>query len=256
MSEKSFTRVKKGVVKRRRRRTIGVFIDGSSLDRATRRMQRRIDLPRLVQGVSAGGTPTVARYYTLIPHEDDSRQRAFLDAVRRAGLEVVVKRLPPKGITRQVTVEVEMASDMIAFGLGQNEFQDIGYSLSENYEGSRFQEERSSTETTRQGGPAIQLGRQLHSEQAQESSSEQGSGESSTPIETTSQNVDGAMVEEERIVTVVCAARALTYPFRFLRSQGIQTVSADFAETSGKELLKSASKWIDLSDSETIWRDE
>jgi hypothetical protein len=39
MSEQSFEKVKKGVVKRKTRRVVGVFIDGTSLDRATRRMQ-------------------------------------------------------------------------------------------------------------------------------------------------------------------------------------------------------------------------
>src|SRR5690606_8296126 len=71
------------------------------------------------------------------PYEDDSRQRAFLDAVRRAGLQVVVKRLPPKGITRQVSVEVEMASDIVAFGLGQNSFEDIGFDFSDGGSESR-----------------------------------------------------------------------------------------------------------------------
>ncbi len=113
-----FEVVKKGFVKRQMRRSIGLFIDGTGLDRATRRISRKVDMSSLVRGVTSGSPPVVARYYTLIPFEDDSRHRAFLDAVARAGLTVVVKRLPPKGVTRQVSVDIEMAADMVAFALG------------------------------------------------------------------------------------------------------------------------------------------
>ena len=102
----AYEEVASGVIKRRQSKLLGLFIDGTGLDRATRRLNRRVDLTALVRGVTSGIKPSVARYYTLIPYEDDSRQRAFLDAVSRAGLSVIVKRLPPKGVTRQVSVDV------------------------------------------------------------------------------------------------------------------------------------------------------
>ena len=112
----------KGFIRRRERKEVGLFIDGTGLDRATRRINRKVDMSALVRGVTSGLKPVVARYYTLIPYEDDSRQRAFLDAVSRAGLSVIVKRLPPKGISRQVSVDLEMAADIVAFALGHSRF--------------------------------------------------------------------------------------------------------------------------------------
>ena len=121
----SYKEIGKGVVKRSVRRELGLFIDGTGLDRATRRINRKVDMPKLVRGVAAGSIPVVARYYTLIPYEDDSRQRAFLDAVRRSNLRVVVKRLPPKGVSRQVAVDIEMAADIVAFSLGHYKFSSL-----------------------------------------------------------------------------------------------------------------------------------
>lgn len=242
MSEQSFEKVKKGVVKRKTRRVVGVFIDGTSLDRATRRMQKRVDMPKLVRGVAAGATPAVARYYTVIPHEDDSRQRAFLDAVRNAGLQVIVKRLPPKGITRQVTIETEMASDIMAFGLGKNSFENIGYDLGSD----DVQEPEPARRDNRRAQMPFKRGEQQSAPRIEAPQSRLV-----RPHESSSEGQ-----QEQRIVTVVCPGRDLSYPFLLLRSANIQTVSADFGQPSGRELIKSAAKWIDLSDSETIWRDE
>jgi len=240
MTQQPFEKVKKGVVKRKSRRIVGVFIDGTGLDRATRRMQKRVDMPKLVKGVAAGATPAVARYYTLIPHEDDSRQRAFLDAVRNAGLQVIVKRLPPKGITRQVSIETEMASDIIAFGLGKNTFENLGYDLGSDDEA---QQEFSNREGNRTKMPFRKQERRIPE------------AEPKPRLISSPQDAPEGQ-QEERIVTVVCPGRDLSYPFLFLRSANIQTVSADFGQASGRELLKSAAKWIDLSDSETIWRED
>lgn len=253
MSEKQFKEIKKGIVKRNRRRILGVFIDGTGLDRATRRMHKRVDMPSLVRGVAAGTTPVVARYYTLIPYEDDSRQRAFLDAVRRAGLQVVVKRLPPKGITRQVSVETEMASDIVAFGLGKNVFEDIGFELGEpKEEEARKQHSSNGTSGTIPilPGRSPQKGYKENSKRTKPHTSTEAKSEES-PLTALPEELGN----EERIATVVCPGRELAYTFSLLRSFDIQTVSADFGQASGKELLKSASKWIDLSDSETIWRE-
>ena len=118
MSREDFDRLKGGVIKRKTKRKIGLFIDGVGLDRATRRLDRKIDLSKLVSSLSSGLEPEIARYYTLIPYEDDARQFAFLDAVERAGLEVIVKRLPPKNVKRQVSMDVHMASDLVGFAMG------------------------------------------------------------------------------------------------------------------------------------------
>ncbi len=118
MSRDELEVVGKGLVKRKTKRRVGLFIDATGLDRATRRIERKIDLSRLVSGLSAGLQIEVARYYTLIPYEDDARQLAFLDAVSRAGVEVLTKRLPPKGVNRQVSMDVHMASDIMNFAHG------------------------------------------------------------------------------------------------------------------------------------------
>jgi hypothetical protein len=36
---------------------------------------------------------------------------------------------------------------------------------------------------------------------------------------------------------------------------GAETTTADFSQFSGSDILKSAQRWIDLSGSETIWRE-
>ncbi len=212
-----YEEVGNGIVKRTQRRSIGLFIDGTGLDRATRRVNRKVDMAALVRGLASGAVPTVARYYTLIPYEDDSRQRAFLDAVARAGLKVVVKRLPPKGITRQVSVDVEMAADMVAFALGHSSFS----TLSEYVPGQGVID----LPTT----PA-----------------------EASPTPEKTKNNDS----ELRIVTVLCPSRDLAYPMSLIKELGVDTVSADFGRLHGADVLKSAAKWIDLSDSETIWRED
>lgn len=118
MSREDFEQLGQGTFKRKVRRRLGLFIDGVGLDRATRRLDRKVDLARLVAGLTSGLKPEIARYYTLVPYEDDARQFAFLDAVERAGLKVVVKRLPPKGVKRQVSMDVHMASDLMSYSFG------------------------------------------------------------------------------------------------------------------------------------------
>lgn len=224
----SYEKVSKGVLKRTRKRELGLFIDGTGLDRATRRLKRKVDIPRLVRGVTAGTIPAVARYYTLIPFEDDARQLAFLDAVRRANVRVIVKRLPPKGITRQVSVDVEMASDIVAFALGHRRFS----SLSEYNPDETEMEPRA-----RNRVPLGQLTPGSNEQQSQEAQRDEGS------------------TKVDRIVTVVCPSRDLAYPISLAGELGIDTVTADFGQFNTKDVLKSAAKWIDLSDSETIWRE-
>ena len=129
--------LKGGVVKRKTKRRVGLFIDATGLDRATRRLERKVDLSRLVKGLTSGIKVEIARYYCLIPYEDDARQFAFLDAVERAGIEVVTKRLPPKGVKRQVSMDVHMASDLIRFAVGQFEEREEDKLQANETEGSR-----------------------------------------------------------------------------------------------------------------------
>ncbi len=214
-----------GIVKRTERRVIGLFIDGVGLDRASRRLERRVDLQALVRGVTSGLTPVVARYYTLIPHEDDSRHHAFLDAVARAGLQVVVKRLPPKNVNRQVLVDVEMAADILAFTMGHQNFGAL----------SLYQA----------GSPLIEPGQQTRDAQRPPmaaATDEAGATEALRP--------------ELRVVTVVCPSKDLSYPLSLARELGADTVNADFGKGMSGDVLKSAAKWIDLSTSTTIWKPE
>lgn len=234
-----FEEVKKGVVKRKQRRAVGLFIDGTGLDRATRRLKRKIDLPKLVKGVVSGARPIIARYYTLIPYEDDSRQRAYLDAVRRAGLQVLVKRLPPKGVNRQVMVDVEMAADIVAFALGHTEFSSLG-----QYLGEEDQPKKSARQTV-----PLKASQQLAHTPSENESEESGS-ENNPQAEPS-----GVDPNAKRVITVVCPSKELSYPLSLATELGADTVNADFGQFSTKDVLKSAAKWIDLSDSETIWRE-
>ncbi|MCB0318397.1 MAG: hypothetical protein KDD56_06535 [Bdellovibrionales bacterium] len=221
-----FEKNDKGIVKRKQKREIGLFIDGTGLDRAARRLKKKVDLDALVKSLAPGLAPKICRYYTLIPFEDDSRQRAFLDAVAKAGLSVIVKRLPPKTINRQVSISVEMTADMIAFGLSKNHFSQLSEHIPEAH--------------GYDSGPVPQSNNIIRDQQ-----------------DSTSQSSENSSSEEvSRVVTVVCASRDLSYTFAFLNELKIETVNADFAKFNSGDILKSASKWIDLSDSETIWRDE
>ncbi len=225
-------KVKKGVVKRKTKREVGIFIDGLNLDRASRRLGKRVDLAKLVQGLSSGLKPTIARYYTIVPHEDDSRHRAFLDAVAAAGLEVIVKRLPPKGNDKQVTINIEMAADIIAFSLGASKLEII-----ENFVP---QEENAVTSAINRG---LIPNRISTKEPAKPPRREEARTHLLSP-------------DTNKVVTLVCAGNDLTYPIKLSKFLGADTVSADFGKTKKGNVLNGASKWIDLSDSETIFIEE
>lgn len=221
----------RGIVKRAERRVLGLFIDGTGLDRAARRLNRKVDLTALVKGVTSGLSPLVARYYTLIPYEDDSRQRAFLDAVNRAGLQVIVKRLPPKGVTRQVSVDVEMAADILAFAMGHNTFGTLNEYLPEE---NRVVKSDGLHKLARQSSAPPEVA---------DAPAQEGPVDNAKPSKV------------RRIVTLVCPSRDLAYPISLSNELGADTTTADFGEFAGADVLKSASKWIDLSGSETIWRE-
>jgi hypothetical protein len=218
-----------GFIKKREKRVVGLFIDGTGLDRATRRINRKVDMAALVRGVTSGIAPVVARYYTLVPYEDDSRQRAFLDAVARAGLSVIVKRLPPKGITRQVSIDLEMAADMVAFAHGLTSFS------KEN----EYMPADAAIHT-----PAQYLRRQQAEVVEAADDKEETQTETIPDIKTA-----------PRSIVVVCPSREIAYPLSLIKNIAADTTTADFGQFNTGDVLKSAQKWIDLSDSETIWRD-
>jgi NYN domain len=231
-----------GFIKKREKRVVGLFIDGTGLDRATRRINRKVDMSALVRGVTSGLTPVVARYYTLVPYEDDSRQRAFLDAVARAGLSVIVKRLPPKGITRQVSVDLEMASDIVAFSLGLSSF-------------SKENEYMPADHPLRAAAPAsvvTNFGRKQAASQSDRMTDPEQAERNSRDKTLLSRDAD---LSAQRSLVVVCPSREISYPLGMAKDLGCDTTSADFGQFNTGDILKSAAKWIDLSDSETIWRD-
>ncbi len=205
MGREDFQKLKGGVLKRKVKRKMGLFIDGTGLDRATRRLERKVDLSRLVAGVTAGLVPDVARYYTLVPYEDDARQFAFLDAVERAGLEVIMKRLPPKGVKRQVSMDVHIASDLIAYTMG-------------------------------------------HFEKA-----EQHALAANGDTNGSSSNGGGSSIK--RIAAVVCPTREMSYAIYLSHESGAETHLADFGLYGSSDGWKGVDRWVDLSTSETIWRD-
>jgi NYN domain len=228
-------RKQSSIIKRRAgTRELAVFIDGTALDRAARRLKRKIDMSSLLRGVTSGIEPKIARYYTIIPYEDDSRHRAFLDAVRSVGLDVIVKRLPPKGVTRQVSVDLEMAVDMIAYGLGHRIFKTQFTQKLHNSEVGGVETSHLNGSYGIQNGASAEP-RHLSADEANDTSD----GDSHV----------------QKVVTVVCPSRELAYPMELLKEHNVDTVSVDFGKFNTGDVLKSAAKWIDLSDSETIWRD-
>lgn len=216
MGREDYQEVRKGVLKRKFRRRLGLFIDGTGLDRATRRLDRKVDLAHLVQGVSSGLVPEVARYYTLVPYEDDARQFSFLDAVERAGLEVIVKRLPPKGVKRQVCMDVHMATDIVAYSYGHFE------KTTEN----QSQPKNNTEQVDDNAKQIISL----------------------TEDKTTSSS------QIKRLAVVLCPSRELTYAIFMSHQLGVETHLADFGLYGTSDGWKGVDRWIDLSTSETIWR--
>ena len=191
-----------GIFKRRQKRKLGLLIDGVGLDRATRRLERKIDLTKFVTSVCEGLKPEIARYYTLVPHEDDARQLAFLDAVEKAGLEVMLKRLPPKGVKRQVSMDIHMAVDAMAFANGRS-------------------------------NEIIQR---------------------RTPLTTQlSPDIEGETYSRHLII--VCPNRELSYSIHVATQLGVKTTLADFGQYGSSDSWQGIDRWVDLSTSETIWRD-
>lgn len=198
MANEDIKLLKSGVFKRTTKRQLALFIDGVGLDRATKRISKKVDLARLVQGMGAGRKLEISRYYTLIPYEDDARQFAFLEAVERAGLETVVKRLPPKGVKRQATLDVLMACDLVAYAYGYFDKRE--------------------PETSDGTAPDVE------------------------PV--------------KRSAILVCPTREITYAIHLANQVGVETSLADFGMYASSDGWKGVDKWIDLSTSETIFRED
>ena len=112
-------------VVKRKSAIVSIFVDGVSLDRAASRLNRKIDLSKLLKSLSMGKIPEVARYYTIIPNTDDSRHHSYLDAIHKAGFQVIVKRLPPKTVSKQINIYPEMCADIVAYSMGHTNFSEL-----------------------------------------------------------------------------------------------------------------------------------
>ena len=214
MGREDFESVGRGIVKRKTKRVLGLFIDGVGLDRATRRLDRKIDLGRLVSGITTGLKVEVARYYTLIPNEDDARQFAFLDAVEKAGLEVVVKRLPPKGVNKMVSVDPHISVDLATYAYG------------------RF--EKHAPAPVAETVAAVE-GEEVKAE------------EPKVVVPAKSSNLT-------RSAIIVCPSKELSYAIFTAHELGVETSMADFGQYGNSDGWRGVDRWIDLSTSETIWR--
>lgn len=238
MSRRDLEQLEGGKFRRKVRRKVGIFVDGVGLDRATRRLHRKVDLSRFMASLTAGLAPEISKYYTLVPYEDDARQFAFLEAVERAGLEVCVKRLPPKTIKRPVTMDVHIGVDLILFCLG----------LSAS--GDREEDDNSADAGFVNSAPfhsADDSGSQIISSSfSEESTSNQLIKDQPNP----KTNSDAI-----REIILVCPNRELNYAIYQCHNLGARTSIADFGLHGHSEGWRGVDTWIDLSISETIWRD-
>lgn len=217
MGREEFEVLKGGVVKRKTKRRTALFVDATGLDRATRRLERKVDLSRLVRGLTSGIKLEIARYYCLIPYEDDARQFAFLDAVERAGIEVVTKRLPPKGVKRQVSMDVHIASDLIGYSYGH---------FADSEKTAEKPSESKNAQTVNEDNPKV----------------------------VSAPSKKSAAKSIKRVATIVCPSREMSYAIYLAHQLGVETALADFGLYGASDGWKGVDRWIDLSTSETIWR--
>jgi hypothetical protein len=169
-----------------------------------------------------------------------------------------------------------MAADIIAFSMGFDSFTGLSeYEAAGEFTrgdpGARSDSSRRSAEKSggALGRSPLTLGKLLgRGHQGQQNSDDEESHETSQVSDaayTDGQQVndsqdDGHIIvpttPAQRVVTVVSPSRDLSYALALATQLGADTVNADFGQFQGGDVLKSASKWIDLSDSETIWRSE
>ncbi|RIL03437.1 MAG: hypothetical protein DCC75_12980, partial [Proteobacteria bacterium] len=175
------------------------------------------------------------------------------------------KRLPPKGVNRQVSVDVEMGADIVAFAMGHNSFSTLSQYQPQTESSSEHSVIEHHAQHHGPGRTLFPLG-SAHRPHYRAPQRSTGSG-SAKPVhdEHDSEHGDAgdrpdkdkpaSSLPQNRIVTVVCPGRDLSYPISLAKELGADTVNADFGQFNTGDILKSAAKWIDLSDSETIWRD-
>ena len=146
----------------------------------------------------------------------------MLDAVERAGVEVITKRLPPKGVKRQVSMDVHIASDLVSFAYG--------------HFAEKAAEEEKANEAEHllvgNGAPT---------------STSNGNGTASEAPKAKEKDV-------KRVATIICPSRELSYAIFMANQMGIETSLADFGLYGQSDGWKGVDRWIDLSTSETIWR--
>ncbi|HMO02888.1 MAG TPA: NYN domain-containing protein [Oligoflexia bacterium] len=205
------------VIKRAEKRTSAILIDGVNLDRASRRLGKKIDFLHLIKTLSGGIAPIIARYYSIIPYTDDARQLAFLQAVSKVGLSVILKRLPPVGSERVISIDCEIATDLISFAYGRND-------LSSTVKFSNFNLEQLSQLAVGKVEPIKQIS-QAHS----------------------------ADQNEKRSITLVCPSPDLSYPIALAGELGTETICADFGPYGRAGIVSTAKRWIDLKDANNIW---
>jgi hypothetical protein len=135
-----------------------------------------------------------------------------------------------------VSTDIEMASDIVAFSLGLSSFSKENEYLPAELEAAKHYANTSPAAAsaptldpatlqtaTRTGGPLL--------------------------------HIDNATPDTRRSVVVICPTRDLSYPMSLAKHLGADTTTADFSQFAGSNVLKSAAKWIDLSGSETIWKE-
>ncbi len=240
MSRRDLEKLESGKFRRKVKRKIGIFIDGTGLDRATRRLNRKVDLLRFMASLTSGLTPDIARYYTLVPYEDDARQLAFLEAVERAGLEVCLKRLPPKGVKRPVSMDVHIGIDMVCFSLGAPS------------EGRESPESPSHQEVNAHTGGTLVSNEENSKEQSYIVSPLIDIIPNTTSPDKTSVVKTSDVVRE---TVLVCPNRELSYALYQCHRLGARTSLADFGLYGTSDGWRGVDTWVDLSISETIWRE-
>ena len=61
--------------------------------------------------------------------------------------------------------------------------------------------------------------------------------------------------EIRRLATIVCPSREVSYAIFMANKMGVETSLADFGLYGSSDGWKGVDKWVDLSTSETIWRE-
>ena len=145
-----------------------------------------------------------------------------------------------------------MAADIVAFAQGHSKFSDLS-----EYSGEQSTDPKTPAPSSRTTIPLTAKSQLKPSSEKERGKRERGP--SNRKVEQEPQLIERPELvtdkDAQRIVTVVCPSRELSYPISLVGELGVDTVTADFGQFNNKDVLKSAAKWIDLSDSETIWRE-